>query len=74
VIEKSLKLPNIPGFYKLVALVLKLFGETLTDDQQPIYEDYVNFVIGRLAQLSDELLISAVKVILKIFKIKLGIT
>lgn len=60
--ELSLKLHRAPGFYRLSGVILQLAGESLPEDHHETFRHYVAIVIGRLAQLSDDLLVSAVKV------------
>ena len=61
-VDLSTRFPLVAGFYHLVSLLLKIYGNDLAESSRSKYHFYISSVIDRLAQLSDDLLSAAVEV------------
>jgi len=57
-----MKFPLVPGLYRVLALVLFIIGRDLPVIHHPTYQFYMSSLINRLAQLSEDVLLSAVQV------------
>ncbi|KAI9558578.1 hypothetical protein GHT06_015366 [Daphnia sinensis] len=64
VIALSTKFSLIPGLYRILATLLPIIGHVLPVVQHPRYQSYMTSLINRLAQLSDDVLVSAVQAVL----------
>lgn len=58
----STKFPLVPGLYRILASVLLVIGADLPIVHHPHYQYYMSSLINRLAQLSNDVLVSAIQV------------
>lgn len=67
IIELSSKYPMVPGFYRLVSIVLRIVGEEMPEKYRPLYISYSAILIEQLASFGEDLLAATVQVSFDLF-------